>query len=164
MTQPVAISTKDFAKSYAADLYVGVGDTPMWAKCPKDTVWNQLAQVQEEHGGDFGEPELRNLIQAVFGVEGAPKALAMLDDPANHDVSLESMGGLIGWCMEQWGPEVQKHFESLKAGQGNRAQRRIAVKKTTAPKAGGGKAPAKGARKTAAKKTAAKKTAATRRG
>lgn len=162
MTQAVAIDTANYQTKYADDLPVRVGGTVFMAMCPKDTVWNALGQAAEDgEDANFGDAELRSLVGAVFGQEHAPTVLAMLDDPANREVNLESLTGVLGECMKLWGPEVQAHFERLQAGSGNRTQRRaVAGGRTPAARA----AKTAAAKKTAAKKTAAKKTAAAARG
>lgn len=158
----MAISTSDFRSEYGAPLLVGVGDTPMLAQCPKDTIWAHIAGLEVDGEIEAGDAELRILCHGVFGRDSGDEALAMLDDPGNRDVTMESLGGLLGYCMEQWGPEVQAHFEQLHASKGNRAQRRVVAKKapakTTARKPGAPKAAArKAAAKAPAKKAAAGK-------
>lgn len=158
--QAVAISTADFRSEYGAPLLVGVGETPMLAQCPKDTIWAHIAGLEVDGEIEAGDAELRILCHGVFGRENGDQALAMLDDPGNRDVTMESLGGLLGYCMEQWGPEVQAHFEQLHASKGNRAQRRVIAKKTTTTARKPGAPKTAAARKTAAAKTPAKKAAA----
>ncbi|MEU6932884.1 hypothetical protein AB0A05_27420 [Streptomyces sp. NPDC046374] len=139
------VSTADYAKKIAEDIPALIGGKSMTAQCPKDVVWNELAKRNQAGEIDGDESMLLYMADAIFGAENGQEVRRMLDDAGNHEVSFTSLGGVIGYLVEKWGPEAQKHFEQLQAGQGkNRAARRMAAKKTATKTA-------------AAKKTAARK-------
>ncbi|BDT39530.1 hypothetical protein [Streptomyces yaizuensis] len=144
------VSTADYTQKIAEDIPARIGSVSMTARCPKDVVWNELAKRHEAGDTSGSESMLMYLSAAIFGTDNGEKIRAMLDDPDNREVTYTSLGGVIGYLVEKWGPEAQAHFEALQAGTGNRQARRLAAKKTTA-------------KKTAAKQVPRKRAAASRR-
>ncbi|MEU0770637.1 hypothetical protein [Streptomyces albogriseolus] len=143
------VSTADYQEKIGKDIPARIGGVVMVGHCPKDVVWRELAKREKEENFAGDESDLMYLARAIFGEEKISEIEAMLDDPGNQEVTLFSLAGVIGYMVEEWGPQAQEHFEKLQLSKGNRAQRRTAAK-----------TPAK---KTAAKKTTAKKTAARKR-
>jgi hypothetical protein len=157
MTQ-ITVDTSQFKKDMP-EVTVGFGGVPMQARCPDPYALAALDEVDAE-AATLAEArdQIRKFLAQIVGTENAARVEMMMADPENEDVTLHTVKALIMWLIDGDGGPKWRDFLSGAAADmsaGNRAQRRVAAKKTAAAKPVGTmkKVPAKAA----AKKTAARR-------
>ncbi|MFJ4960268.1 hypothetical protein [Streptomyces sp. NPDC088739] len=119
---------------------VGFGGVPMLAHCPDPyalALVDDLGSNVED--SKAARQQIRQFLAHILGTAEADQVEQMMCDPANRDVTLVSVRGLIDWLMRgddgpHWEDAMREEVEAMGAGAPNRAQRRVAVKKTAAKK------------------------------
>lgn len=115
--QPVVIDTSALARPVGETVLIGVGGETFEARCPKDAV---LERMHREGSSSFDA--LSRVFTAMVGAKDGERITEMLDDPNNHEVSLETLSRMVTWLMKdpegpQWAKAIEDSIKDLGSGE-----------------------------------------------